>query len=322
MQPSHLKWLPNITITSAAQSLGKVPVDCFALGVDLLTIVGHKIGAPKGVGALYVRREVLKGQLYPTSNNGKNDSNDSNSNHRFLYPPAPFLIGGGQEGGMRAGTENVMFAVALGEASRIAKDESAELLLHMLTLKQRLVFGLKEGMRTSNGKSGSTCAGRGEKEINMRFNGPERACDPSEITSDIGILRLILKPLGSGMSANTSTYGDSANGNRVGKGSNVDSASLSHISSNLVEQLPNTVSVSFQGINVAKIMPVLLPNVACSAGSACHSDSTAVSPVLAAMNVPDDYIRGTLRLSFGRHSTVAEIDRAVKSIIEAVKTSA
>lgn len=77
----------------AAQSVGKVPVDVKALGVDLLSIAGHKLYAPKGIGALYVRRGVKL---------------------------PPLLLGAGQEHGRRPGTENVPYIVALGEACRIA----------------------------------------------------------------------------------------------------------------------------------------------------------------------------------------------------------
>jgi len=77
----------------AAQSLGKIAVDVDALGVDLLSIAGHKLYAPKGVGALYVRRGV---QLQP------------------------LLRGAGQEAGRRPGTENVAAIVGLGEACRLA----------------------------------------------------------------------------------------------------------------------------------------------------------------------------------------------------------
>ncbi|RAI26648.1 cysteine desulfurase NifS, partial [Rhodoplanes elegans] len=77
----------------AAQSLGKVPVDVAALGVDLLTVAGHKVYAPKGIGALYIR-------------------------HDIALPP--LLAGAGQEHGRRPGTENVAFMVGLGAACRIA----------------------------------------------------------------------------------------------------------------------------------------------------------------------------------------------------------
>jgi len=77
----------------AAQSVGKIPLDVKQLGVDFLSIAGHKLYAPKVVGALYVRRGV---EL------------------------PPLLLGAGQERGRRPGTENVAFIVALGEACRIA----------------------------------------------------------------------------------------------------------------------------------------------------------------------------------------------------------
>ncbi|NCB27486.1 MAG: cysteine desulfurase [Bacteroidia bacterium] len=78
--------------TDAAQSVGKIPVDVETLGVDLLTIAGHKIYAPKGVGALYVSGGVNL---------------------------EPLIHGGGQEDGRRAGTESALMAVALGKACEI-----------------------------------------------------------------------------------------------------------------------------------------------------------------------------------------------------------
>lgn len=77
----------------AAQSAGKIDIDVDALGVDLLTIVGHKMYAPKGIGALYVRPGVT------------------------LHP---LIGGGGQERELRAGTENVAYAVGFGEAAALA----------------------------------------------------------------------------------------------------------------------------------------------------------------------------------------------------------
>ncbi|MFE1753894.1 cysteine desulfurase family protein [Streptomyces anandii] len=83
----------------AAQAVGRIPVDVRSLGVDLLTIVGHKMYAPKGAAALYVRDGV---ELEPV------------------------VYGGGQEGGLRAGTENVALAVALGAAARLTEAEFAD----------------------------------------------------------------------------------------------------------------------------------------------------------------------------------------------------
>jgi cysteine desulfurase len=77
----------------AAQSVGKIAVDVEELGADLLSIAGHKLYAPKGVGVLYIRRGITL---------------------------PPLLLGAGQERGRRPGTENVPYIVALGEACRIA----------------------------------------------------------------------------------------------------------------------------------------------------------------------------------------------------------
>lgn len=79
--------------TDAAQSVGKLPTKVDALGVDLLSVAGHKLYAPKGVGALYVRREVAL---------------------------EPLIHGAGHESGRRAGTESVLLTAALGEACEIA----------------------------------------------------------------------------------------------------------------------------------------------------------------------------------------------------------
>jgi cysteine desulfurase len=86
----------NILIhTDAAQSVGKVSTDVNELGVDLLSVAGHKVYAPKGVGALFVRRGV-----------------------RF----EPLIHGAGHEGGRRAGTESALLAVGLGKACELARD--------------------------------------------------------------------------------------------------------------------------------------------------------------------------------------------------------
>ncbi|MET7641336.1 cysteine desulfurase family protein [Streptomyces sp. NPDC005438] len=109
----------------AAQAVGKIPIDVKALGVDLLTVVGHKMYAPKGVAALYVREGVRL---------------------------EPVTYGGGQENGLRAGTENVALAVALGTAARLAATELAAGSWERLTalrddLHRRLDTGLPGRVR-------------------------------------------------------------------------------------------------------------------------------------------------------------------------------
>jgi cysteine desulfurase len=105
--------------SDAAQSPGKIPVDVSTLNVDFLSMAGHKMYAPKGVGALYMR-DGLRIE--------------------------PFMHGAGQESGRRAGTENVMFAVALGEACELAQSRMPASSQHMQTLRDRLHALLLEGI--------------------------------------------------------------------------------------------------------------------------------------------------------------------------------
>jgi cysteine desulfurase len=103
--------------TDAAQSVGKVPVRVEDLGVDFLTIAGHKFYAPKGVGALYIK-------------NGRNLS--------------PMMHGAGHERGLRPGTENAAFIVGLGAASVIASAIMSTEGPRQIKLGRRLFDGLKQ----------------------------------------------------------------------------------------------------------------------------------------------------------------------------------
>ncbi len=104
--------------TDAAQSLGKIPVRVDELGVDLLSVAGHKFYAPKGVGALYIRSGVNLEKL---------------------------MHGADHEAGRRPGTENVLEIVGLGQAAEIAAADLAENAAHMHALRQRLWQGLQAG---------------------------------------------------------------------------------------------------------------------------------------------------------------------------------
>jgi cysteine desulfurase len=100
-----------LTHIDVAQSIGKIPIDVKVLGIDFLSIAGHKLYAPKGVGVLYTRRDITL---------------------------PPLLLGAGQERGRRAGTENVPYIIGLGEACRIAAD--------MLPLEQPRLAGLSASL--------------------------------------------------------------------------------------------------------------------------------------------------------------------------------
>ncbi len=200
--------------TDAAQSLGKVPVEVDALGVDLLSVAGHKIYAPKGIGALYIRRGLK---------------------------PEIFCHGAGQERGIRAGTENVLEIVGLGKACEIATAGLDRYIRHMKELRDRLETALESNLK------------------DIRLNGHRE------------------------------------------------------------KRLPNTSSISFLGLEANRILEEIGLEVAASAGAACHSDHVEISHVLSAMNIPEEWAKGTLRFTTGRMTTLEEIDRAAEVIISAVK---
>jgi cysteine desulfurase len=202
--------------TDAAQSVGKIPVDVDALGVDLLSVAGHKLYAPKGVGALYIRSGVQLVQL---------------------------MHGAGHEGGRRPGTENVMYNVGLGKACEVAARDLEKNMNHFKAMRDRLHDGLL-------GELGPEA---------VRLNGhPDR-------------------------------------------------------------RLPNTLSLSFRGVEANTLLSEIGEQVAASAGAACHADEVDVSAVLEAMHVPVDWAMGTVRFSVGRGTTSEEIDRAVAVVAPAVR---
>lgn len=99
----------------AVQSFGKLPLDPSRLGVDLVALSAHKVHGPKGCGALYVRRGL---------------------------PLRPLLVGGGQEGGLRAGTENVPGIAGLAAAASLASAEREAAAGRMAALRRRLIDGV------------------------------------------------------------------------------------------------------------------------------------------------------------------------------------
>ncbi|MBI5634554.1 MAG: cysteine desulfurase [Nitrospirae bacterium] len=187
--------------TDAAQSIGKIPADVNELGVDLLSVAGHKLYAPKGIGALYIKKAT---EL------------------------EPLIHGAGHEGGRRAGTENVLLAVALGAACSIA---------NILNDTARI------------------------QEMRDRFWKKLRETFEDKV---------------------------SLNGHPT-------------------ERLPNTLNVNFIGRTGADIL-ANIPEVAASTGSACHSGSVNLSPVLAAMGVPPKEGMGAIRFSLGRYTTSEDIE--------------
>ena len=127
--------------TDAAQAVGKLPLDVAAQGLDLLSLSGHKLYGPKGIGALYVRRRP-RVRLHP------------------------LFSGGGQERGLRSGTVPTPQAVGLGEACRLAGLEMAAESARLAGLRDRLLAGLQGRVETR--MNGST-ARRIPGNLNLMF---------------------------------------------------------------------------------------------------------------------------------------------------------
>lgn len=201
--------------TDAVQAAGRMALNVDELGCDLLTMSAHKMYAPKGIGALYVRRGVrLVGQN----------------------------IGGHQERERRAGTENVPGIVAFGEAARLAREELAERTAHDAKLRDRFERKVAEVIPE------------------LVFNG-----DPAR-------------------------------------------------------RLPHLSNISFRYIEGEGLLINLdLQGVAVSTGSACSSGTLEPSPVIRALGVDDEIARGSIRFSFGKDNTEADVDYTVDVLVQAVE---
>ena len=190
------------------QLIGKVDADWTRWPVDLWSLSAHKFHGPKGVGLLTAPRRV---KLHP------------------------MVVGGGQERGLRSGTENPAGIVGMARALELALDGSAEAVPRMRQLRDGLATGLEasiEGLRISGG-----AAARNANTLHVTIAG--------------------------------------------------------------IEAEPLLVQLDREGIAV-------------SAGSACSSGALAASHVLRAMGVGKDRIHGVLRISLGRETTVAEVDRVLE----------
>ena len=105
--------------TDAVQAVGHVPIDVNEMGIDILSLSGHKLGAPKGIGAIYIRKGVkIK----------------------------PLIYGGAQERKRRAGTENVAGIVGLGKAVELAQNEMESEIKRLTSLRNRLIDGIMKSV--------------------------------------------------------------------------------------------------------------------------------------------------------------------------------
>jgi len=145
--------------TDAAQSVGKIEVNVQDVDIDLLTIAGHKLYAPKGIGALYIKKETHLRNI---------------------------LFGAGQENGLRPGTENLVHIVALGKACEIAKRDFNRNFDHMLACKTYLLNGLRNMIGEKLHVNGdlSNCL---PNTLSVAFEGVDSHVLASEIGKDVYI---------------------------------------------------------------------------------------------------------------------------------------
>jgi cysteine desulfurase len=194
--------------TDAVQAIGKIPIRLSEAKINFLSLSGHKLHCPKGVGVLYVNKRT-----------------------KFQS----FLIGGGQEGGKRAGTQNVASIVALGKACQLAD----ELMGH----EETLIRGLRDQF---------------EQGVLAQIEGAQLNGDP-------------------------------------------------------LHRLPNTSNLAFPGIDSEAVLLLLdSEGICCSSGSACTTGSIHASHVLKAMGFSDERARSSLRFSFSRYNSAAEVEKTLE----------
>lgn len=192
----------------AAQGIGKVSIDVGDLGIDLLSISGHKIYGPKGIGALFVSRDISS-------------------------KIEPLIMGGGQQDGLRAGTLPTFLCVGLGAACKIAGDE-------MLDEGTRLV------------------------QVREAFENVLRQYAPNMV-----------------------------------------------LNGDVERRLHGNLNLQFPGVDADSLLTTLNGVVAASTGSACNSGIIAPSYVLMALGLGIDEVNSSVRIGFGRFTTIEEaIDAA------------
>jgi cysteine desulfurase len=133
--------------TDAAQGAGKIPIDVNRIGIDLLSLTGHKYYGPKGCGALYIRRQKPRLKLECQ------------------------IDGGGHENGMRSGTLNVPGIVGLGAAAAICHSDMPEESVRLASLRDRLLDGLRRGL--SEVRVNGTLERRLPHNLHVSFDGVE-----------------------------------------------------------------------------------------------------------------------------------------------------
>lgn len=201
--------------TDATQAIGALNFNVHEMGIDALSLSGHKINGPKGVGALYVKKGIKI---------------------------APFMLGGEQEYGLRAGTSNVAGIVGLGKAVEIA---TRDIITNNKKMRQLRDYFIAQ----------------------------------------------------------------------VNK--NID---MCYLNGHPIQRLSNNVNISFGMVDGESLMMMLdLNGIMVSTGSACSVGSVKASPVLTAMGLSKDIVKGAVRFTLSKTTTKEELDTVVKELVKIVQ---
>ena len=201
--------------TDAVQASGNTKINVNKMGIDMLSLSGHKIYGPKGIGALYVKNGI-----------------------EF----SKFINGGHQEKNKRAGTENTAGIVGLGKASEISFNNLEKHQKKLKELRDYYELNIKQ------------------KITDIRING------------------------------------------------------------DLENRLPGNSNISFKNIDAnALLLELDKKGICASSGSACSSGSNNPSHVLQAIKVPEEFIFGTLRITFGEYNSKAQVDYLIENMVEIIK---
>eukprot|EP00475_Leptophrys_vorax_P013766 TRINITY_DN2011_c0_g1_i2.p1 TRINITY_DN2011_c0_g1~~TRINITY_DN2011_c0_g1_i2.p1 ORF type:complete len:467 (-),score=90.18 TRINITY_DN2011_c0_g1_i2:698-2098(-) len=234
---------PDIVVHSdASQCIGKIPVDVTLLDVDMLTIAGHKIYSPKGIGAHFVRhRKLSNGQQITVK--------------KLLHGAAS------QEFNLRAGTENVPYIVGLGESCKLVSEHLKDWMTESAKKRDLLLNLIRDGLRQKYPS---------DWEFRYHINSPIFEGAPHEDRKADDLASLCL---------------------------------------------PNTLNIAFRDQTATSLLQAVRDEVAASPGAACHSDTVKISHVLAAMDIPMEFAKGSVRLSVGIFTTEAEITKAAETLL-------